>query len=302
MTEIQPFAHWQQCLKLSNGTIDLIVLIEAGPRILFFGFCGGENLLKVYDPIPDASKNQWLVIGGHRLWHAPEHPQRSYWPDNEPVDWQRDGSRLRLTQPVERSTGIQKEIEIELGTRASVTVTHRLINRGLWPVEAAPWALTVMQPGGTAHLPQEPFRPHPKALLPSRPLVLWPYTNMADERLEWGRRTLAVRSGEGSALKLGVFNSLGWGAYERNGLVFLKQTRSVATGNYPDHGCNFEIFTQSGMLELETLGPLARLEPDGGCAEHVEVWTLFRNTVADDDDERAAQFEGMVAMAKNGGD
>ncbi len=44
---------------------------------------------------------------------------------------------------------------------------------------------------------------------------------------------------------------------------------------YPDFGCSVEVFTDADMLELETLGPLVRLEP-GMTVEHVEQWLLFR--------------------------
>ena len=46
--------------------------------------------------------------------------------------------------------------------------------------------------------------------------------------------------------------------------------------SYADFGCNFETFTNEDMLEVESLGPLARIEP-GAAVEHVENWFLFRN-------------------------
>jgi hypothetical protein len=48
---------------------------------------------------------------------------------------------------------------------------------------------------------------------------------------------------------------------------------------YPDLGCSTEVFTNAQMLELETLGPLVRLPPDGA-VEHVEQWHLFRTVRA----------------------
>ncbi len=39
-------------------------------------------------------------------------------------------------------------------------------------------------------------------------------------------------------------------------------------------GSNFETFTNESMLEVETLGPLTRVEP-GECVEHIETWQLF---------------------------
>jgi hypothetical protein len=45
---------------------------------------------------------------------------------------------------------------------------------------------------------------------------------------------------------------------------------------YPDFGCSFETFTNADFLEMETLGPMTKLEP-GGSVEHLERWTLRRN-------------------------
>ena len=58
-----------------------------------------------------------------------------------------------------------------------VRVTHRLHNRGLWPVTLAPWALSAMAPGGTAILPLPPRGSHADNLLPVSHLVSWAYTD-----------------------------------------------------------------------------------------------------------------------------
>jgi hypothetical protein len=39
-------------------------------------------------------------------------------------------------------------------------------------------------------------------------------------------------------------------------------------------GCNFETFTNEAMLEVESLGPLAQLEP-GQDTSHRESWYLL---------------------------
>ncbi len=45
MVERFLYRGWNNTYKLSNGTIDLILTADVGPRILFYGFCNGENLL-----------------------------------------------------------------------------------------------------------------------------------------------------------------------------------------------------------------------------------------------------------------
>jgi hypothetical protein len=38
---------WPNCYKISNGEVELIVTSDVGPRIMRYGFVGGQNLLKV---------------------------------------------------------------------------------------------------------------------------------------------------------------------------------------------------------------------------------------------------------------
>ena len=74
--------------------------------------------------------------------------------------------------------------------------------------------------------------------------------------------------------KLGIHTTAGWGAYANPGYLFKKQVPIHFEGLYPDLGANFEVFTNSKMLELETLGPIETILPKG----HIELqehWTLY---------------------------
>src|SRR5215469_11064337 len=42
------YAGWPNCYKVSNGEVELIVTGDVGPRIIRFGFAGGQNLLKEF--------------------------------------------------------------------------------------------------------------------------------------------------------------------------------------------------------------------------------------------------------------
>ena len=102
---------WHTCLRLVSDAYELLVPTQFGIRILHFGWAGGENLFWT-EPSPTESADAWRVYGGHRLWHAPEHPIRTYCPDNDPIEWRWDGQQLLLRQPTEPRTGIQKEVVI----------------------------------------------------------------------------------------------------------------------------------------------------------------------------------------------
>lgn len=273
-----PYGGWTECLRLVNDHLELIVTTEVGPRVLHLARPGGSNLFKVWpDQLGKTGGPEWRIYGGHRLWHAPEVRPRTYAPDNDPVQVDWDGRRLRLTAPVETGTGVQKELEFTLATnRPAATVIHRLYNRGPWEIELAPWALSVCQGPGRAIIPQEPAVSHAERLLPVRSMALWGYTDMQDPRYTWGARFVQMRCdpAQRASQKIGFLNTPGWAAYARDGEVFLKRFAFDPRARYADLGCNLEVYTSGDMLELETLGPLSRLAPGAGVA-HTEHWYLF---------------------------
>jgi hypothetical protein len=275
--EVVPYGGWKNCARLSGQGLEAVVTLDVGPRVIRLAVPGGRNVFKEFaDEMGKTQGDRWMSFGGHRLWHAPEAYPRTYAPDFSPVEHSFGGGVLRLAQGTEPETGIQKEMELRLQGGA-VHVTHRLTNRNPWPIELAPWSLSVMAAGGRALVPQEAFIPHPDALNPARPLVLWHFTRMNDPRFTWGDRLVQVREDASveSKQKIGVCNRQGWAAYAVNGDLFVKSVPWFAGATYPDMGCNCEVFTQPGFLEVETLGPLARLEP-GAATEHVERWKVIR--------------------------
>jgi hypothetical protein len=283
------YKGWQNCYRLSNGLVDLIVTTDVGPRIMRFGFVGGENELKEYEEMMGKTGgDEWRIYGGHRLWHAPEAKPRTYFPDNSPVVLEEHPGCVRLIQPVETTTGIQKEIDLRLSPDGGeVEVIHRLRNTNLWTVELAPWALSVMAQGGTAIIPLPPRGSHEEHLLPTNTITLWAYTDMTDPRWWWGSRYVMLRQDPAVSKpqKVGVMTPEGWAAYARNGHLFVKMFHYVDGERYPDFGSSVETFTNADMLEVETLGPFVALPP-GATVEHVERWLLFQDVpVPRSDDE-----------------
>ena len=269
------------CYRLSNDTVEVVVTTDIGPRIIRYAFKGEENILA---ELPKSSVKtaygEWKPWGGHRLWLAPEAMPRSYVPDNSPLEYKIVGQNtIRLIQPVEAQTGMQKEITVTLEpTGTTVTVHHKITNRGVWGVDVAPWALTIMNGGGETILPQEPYRSHDDYLLPARPLVFWHYTDLSDPRWTIGKKYIRLRTDESrkESQKVGIGNKQGWAAYHRKGTLFVKRFAYREGATYPDYGSNMETYTAGSFMEVETLGPMQHLEP-GESAEHVERWYLFRN-------------------------
>lgn len=276
--EIVSYQGWPTCARLSNGSIELIITGDVGPRIIRFGFLNSHNEFAEYaGQVGKTGGDEWRIYGGHRLWHAPEAKPRTYFPDNHPVKFEQHAGFLRVIQPVEPTTGIQKEIDIALAPDAAhVHLTHRLRNLGVWPVELAVWALSVMAPGGTAIIPMPPRGSHNDHLLPANSLALWPYTNMSDARWTWGEKYILLRQDPNASnpQKTGAAVPDGWVAYARSNHLFVKRFTHMRGATYPDFGSSVETFTNSDMLEVETLSPLTALAP-GQAVEHVENWHLF---------------------------
>lgn len=290
------YGGWPNCIRLTDGKTELVVTTDIGPRVIRYARVGAENVLKeVAAELGKTGGNAWRSYGGHRLWHAPEAMPRTYSPDNSPVaaTW-RDGV-LTLTQEVEASTGIRKEISVRYAKDGQVWLTHRLTNHNQWAVEFAPWCLTVMAQNGRAIFPQERFLPHPDYLLPARPLVLWHYTNMADPRWTWGQNFIQLRQDPAATCpqKVGLLNTKGWAAYSRGDDLFIKRYAFDPEAAYADGGCNTETFTNEDMIEVETLGPLTRVAP-GATVEHIEVWSLHKQPVGENDAEIAKAIEPLI--------
>lgn len=271
------FAGIEDCVRLTNGTVELVVTTRFGPRVLKYAFVGKRNVFKLFDDqLKDTTGDVWKSYGGHRLWHAPEVFPRTYYPDNETVPWEWKDGVLILKCPTERGNNIGKEIRIALAeTGSRVDLTHILRNDGVWPVKVAAWCLSVMAAGGTAVVPQEPYRSHPECLVPARPLVLWHFTKMNDHRFSWGDRYVTLRedSGDRTKQKFGVLNKRGWAAYVFDDVSFVKKTPFVEGAEYTDMGCNQEYYTEAGFLEMESLSPYTGLAC-GESLSHVEKWAL----------------------------
>lgn len=286
------FGGWSECYRVSNGVIDLIAVAEIGPRIVWFGFTGDENEFHVWeDTLGQKGGLQWRAYGGHRLWVAPEAQPRTYYPDNVPVEVSIEGKALRLTPPVERnpqfegSSGVQKEMLIKMGDENSVTVIHRVTNCNAWTVELAIWALTFVRPNGRLIIPNPEYGSHSENLLPVRTISLWKYTEIGDPQFRWGNRyiTLKQDSTRKTPNKIGLANTEGWAAYQRGDHLFVKYHEHKPGSTYPDMGCSLETFTNSEILEFETLGPMIQLAP-GETGVHIERWSLFKGVKATDDE------------------
>jgi hypothetical protein len=280
MTERIEYGGWPNCYRISNGTVEAVVTGDVGPRVIRFGFVGGQNLFKEFAAqMGKTGEPEWQPRGGHRIWIAPEDPVRSYAPDNGPVRIVVNGNELEALQPVEQLTGLEKKMIVRMAASGtSVELVHSIRNAGSSDCRIAPWILTMMAQGGAGIHGFPPRGTHPEMLAPVNPLVMWAFTDLSDARWRLLKKYLVLLQDRQNNVpqKLGSFNRDTWGAYLLNSELFIKRTTAEGTPEmYPDFGCSFETFTNAEILELETLGPLVTLRP-GETVRQTERWGLHR--------------------------
>ena len=263
-------------LWMTDGRTRVGAALDYGIRILHLSCEGMENLF--YQQPPDGrdgltTEQGWRIRGGHRLWLSPE-SEKTYWPDNEPVRWERRGGAVVLTQPPDAALGLRKSIRIAFLPDGQVELEHRVENTARLGFRGALWGVNTLDGGGTARIPfggaaGSAYRPHSL-------VSLWGDTSLGDKRLEFRPGSLTVRHRPLEAYcKLGLYCRAGTAVLENKGQRLILGFGAGTPEAYPDLGCNFEVYLNQWFLELETLGPVQRIAP-GQQASHVERGRLER--------------------------
>ena len=266
------------CVELRNSTVSLLVTQSVGPRVISLSLQDGENLFaQLPDTLIEApGQKPFHLYGGHRLWVAPEWPESSYIPDDDPVEITPISGGISVLQRTE-PTGIQKQLQITLpGDGAVISLVHTLTNQGTKPVECAPWAITQLRTGGVAILPQYTGLAENR-YLPNRHLTLWPYADIRDPQVTWGNQYIFIQAQlKSGAFKLGFPNPRGWLAYWWQRTLFVKKAVFDPQAEYPDFNSSSECYFNQSFLELETLGGVSSLSP-GESVSHTEIWEIYRD-------------------------
>jgi hypothetical protein len=270
--------HGWNAVRLATAKLELVAPLDVGPRLISLRRPGGPNLFAEFKAeLGGRGEPESRLRGGHRLWHAPEDVARTYQPDNDPPAFKELASRtgFELTQGVEAATRMQKTVRVESLAPQTLRITHTLANRGLWPVETAAWALTMLRVGGFSIVPLPPKGTHAENLLPGFSMVHWAYTDFSAPAWRFFPSFCSIDTRKVTApQKLGLTTYPGWSAYWIAGDLFVKTVKVVAGAKYPDNGCAFETFANPTFTELETLSPLQVLAP-GRRIVHVETWGLL---------------------------
>lgn len=276
------YEPWGNCIRVSNGKVELYATLDFGPHIICYRAVGGKNIFHedLEDKVTkDLSEygcfegDTWRIYGGHRLWTSPEALPRSYYPENFPVQYHLHPDGVRLEQRRQEFVNIQLTMDLTMEEDGSVTIEHIVTNHSANPIKMAPWALSVLAQGG---LEIVPMPEKDTGLLHNATLAVWPYTDMGDPRVTWGKRYFALRQDPAAetSFKIGLTNEDGFAAYFVHGDLFLKRFPFVEDCVYPDGGMNFETYTSDQFLEMESLGELTEVAV-GASVSHKELWKLY---------------------------
>lgn len=279
------YGPWREAYRCVYNSLEMVVVTEIGPRIMSFKMMGGTNIL--FEDTVGISLGNWKIYGGNRMWLAPETAQ-TYLPDNDPCETAIDGNILRVAQRPDPN-GLQKIMEVAPDRETGgFIVRYILRNIGNMLSTGAMWMLT--------------------CVVPTRVVTPWGsgseqwHTNMARYWRNWAGQTSNVASPQwkpnndyflieptGEVGKVGLFSEEGFLAALRPESTFIKTYQPFVGVQFPDGGCNIELYTCKHFMEMETLSPIYTFYP-GREHVHTERWILTDRTFEPDQWQQMREF------------
>ncbi|MFA6866896.1 MAG: hypothetical protein WCR54_05205 [Clostridia bacterium] len=270
-------------ITLTNGVIEFSVSLDVGPRIISLKTKNGQNIMfnDVDDLVSkDCSKvfgegKKWHIYGGHRLWLSPEE-ESTYYPDNDEIDYKLTENGILLMPKKWDKIDILPQILIEFIGENKLKINHKVKNLGQ-KRNFCLWALTVMKAGGKLEFD---LSDKDTGYLANRNIVLWPYDDIKDKRLELKDNKIVLKSdvSVSNPYKIGAYNSKFKAEYNINisgkDVKFIKSIDAQDTKKYPDYCCNFEAYCSNYIHEVESLSQIEKIE-NGAYLEHTEFWEIY---------------------------
>ena len=257
---------------IEKGDITLGIPLELGIRIIYLSYQRGDNLFfeQPKDMKALSTEDGWRVLGGHRLWIAPESP-KNYKPEFEPITYECREDKIILTQNNDDWLGVQKSLEITFEDDNLVQVKHIIKNTSNKTQTFSPWAISSMDFGGIEYIP---LKYRDNGYDPLHRISMWDYTSLGDDRAEYSRELIKLSHKNNSKkYKIGVGHPNGSIKYVNKGVVFEKIYDICEDKKYPDGDVSFETFMCDYMVEIESLAPLCEVK-SGESVSHIEKWLL----------------------------
>ena len=273
-SNVKTLPKWGRVFWMTDGQTEIAAALDFGIRIVHLSCAGMQNLFYCQPPdLSDGLCNEqgWRIYGGHRLCLAPE-SEKSYWPDNMPVMFRKEERGVLLTQEEDPWLKVQKSLRLVFEPDGAIRLEHFFKNMSEHPIRAASWGINTLDGSGIAEVDFK--APGGAVYKPQRVLTLWQQTRLDDRRLTFSEdRVTARHLPIDGYCKLGMYSPGGHAVLENKNQRLEITFASEPVEEYPDNGCNFEMFLNRNIMELETLGILRTLEC-GQAASHIERWRL----------------------------
>jgi hypothetical protein len=267
-------------LELTSPRLRLVVTLDRGPRIAFFGRPDGENLL-YWTTSNKGDYGDWRLHGGHRVWTTrpmADESEDAYAADNDPCDLTEAGGLTTLTGNLHPFLKTRRGVTIRALDDDAVEVTSFVRNEGPMLYSGGVWGLTCILPrrGMTVGIPLGDRR------------LEWDLVRVVFAR-RWASHTARVDDPQirfnedfmivepqGVETKRMLWAPHGIMAmtWPQKNLSYIKRSQSEPGAQYPQ-GCNLGVYVGAGnsMVELETMAP-ERTLARGETAVNVETWRL----------------------------
>lgn len=256
----------------------MVIVVEFGPRIAFWGKTGGENLL-FWDE-DGRGRKEWKLRGGHRVWittQGADESEMTYAPDNLPCVHDKKDNALEIWGAIDKTNMTRRGIRVEEGREDDLKVISRVENVGEMLLSCGVWVLTCTSPekGSIYEFPLgdgsgwDTFK--------SIQFRKW---GPCDGR--FGDRQFEVSKDMLTVTPMGIQAKQMFCIPQGSGLMknqtrpdFQKRMVYDRHMSYPE-GCNWAVYIgpENYMVEFETMGPVLSLKP-GETLDHVEYWSLI---------------------------
>lgn len=272
------YKQFEHAYELTNKKYKMIVVTDAGPRILHFSLHNGVNVLFI-DTSGKLGKEEtgWLLYGGHRFWIGPESFLTPS-PDNDPCDVRINDESIDI---IRYAPETKLELKLTIAEKnGRFTINHTVTNKASCLFPAALWGLTCFKAEGTIFIPwRDPSSPWQVSKI-----LYWQ---------NWDENTTNIESNQyektadffkininGEEGKVGSTGSQGYIGITTDTYTFVKSCDYVHGAVYPDDNCAIESYTNDQFIELETLSPLYTFLP-GKPYHHREEWFLTDKKLAE---------------------
>lgn len=290
----QPIKHiapvsyrgWDNCLRMSNETVSIIINPTYGGQILYFGLDSrGENILW-----SDSVINGWTVADYTKTRRSPDAGRfdigyerktagihDSIWagPYTSVIE---SDNKIRLVSTRSAAMGIQVERIYTLKNHQPVLhIEQHMTNISDSILEYCFWTRTLLPAGGTYFCELTPCASHPTGYseISLSADTLIPAENDL-KRIFVNKHNFVAFPGGDNERKYGINTTSGTCSYLHNQILYTKQTKYDPIGLYNNNNkIDFPnmIYFNSHFLEMEPNSPMIRLSP-GETYSFSEIWRL----------------------------